>query len=106
MSKKSKTKAAKLQVQSVQQKTVAKKLVGQKSSHAMINWLLVFLTIFPFVFSRVTMDPVLSLRYTLLGAFLFLFCLYFFVIRKKMVDTKWPLLIKLVFLFGIAYGLW
>lgn len=106
MSKQKKTanKKIPLVTTSVDKKS-SKQPTAQKNSRAMVNWFMVFLAIFPFVFSRNNMDPVLALRYTCIAAFVLLFVLYFFAIRKRS-NTNWPPLVKLVFLLGIGYGIW
>ncbi len=72
---------------------------------SMLNGLLVLAAILPVFFSWETMDPSLAIRYVLLSTFVLLFLLYFYGWRKKLV-AGWPLLIKIVFIAGIAYGVW
>ncbi|MEO7984281.1 MAG: O-antigen ligase family protein, partial [Bacteroidota bacterium] len=48
----------------------------------------------------------LSVRYGVLSAFVLLFLLYFYGFRKKLVTGGWPLLARIAFIAGIAYGIW
>lgn len=83
-----------------------KKGIQKTESGQMANFVLVFLTIFPFVFSRTNIDPVLSIRYTFIGIFAALCILYFFAIKRSLISRPWPLLLKAVFIVGITYGVW
>lgn len=76
------------------------------SKKPMLIWVLLLVAVLPFIFSRETIDSNIPLRYTLLSGFVFLFLLYFYVFRKKLIVTGWPLLVKLVFIMGIAWGCW
>jgi O-antigen ligase len=80
-----------------------KKEAGQKP---MLNLLLLLTGILPFMFSWELMDGNLTVRYGLLGGFVLLFILYFYGFRKKLITGGWPLLVRIVFILGIAYGIW
>lgn len=77
-----------------------------RGSAAMTNWVLVFLAVLPFVFHRMNMDPVLSLRFTVQAIFILAFVIYFYAIRRKLFNNNIPMLVKVAFLAGIAYGIW
>jgi O-antigen ligase len=81
----------------------AKKETGQKP---MLNLLLLLTAILPFMFSWELMDGNLTVRYGLLAGFVLLFILYFYGFRKKLITGGWPLLARIVFILGIAYGIW
>lgn len=72
----------------------------------MLNLLLFLTAILPFMFSWELMDSNLTVRYGLLGGFVLLFILYFYGFRKRLITAGWPLLVKIIFILGIAYGIW
>ena len=72
----------------------------------MTNWLVVLILVLPILFSRITLDPVISVRYTLLAGFVFLFVAYFFLVRKRLPGLPSYRLINAVFLSGLAFCIW
>lgn len=72
----------------------------------MANWLVVLVVILPMLFSRVLIDPLITVRYICLGCFILLFILFFYILRKTPVNLSFQPLIKTVFALGIGYGLW
>lgn len=80
--------------------------INQPAKKPMLNFLLILVAILPFMFSWEIMDANLIVRYGMLSGFALLFVLYFYGFRKKLVTADWPLIIRLVFIAGIAYGVW
>src|SRR5687767_5307218 len=72
----------------------------------MANFLMIFLLVLPFIYTKYNLDPVVAIRYSLTAGLVLLFVLYFYLVRRSTADVKWPLLIKLIFLLGILYGVW
>lgn len=81
-----------------------KKKVSNRGLKGMSGWLVLLVALLPFLFSRETIDPTLTPRYLLLAGFILLFILFFYT-RKKIL-FPFPLLIKMVFGFGIAFVVW
>lgn len=79
--------------------------IGIKS---MTNWLLILVGILPLLFSRITIDTNIAVRYLFQGSFILLFILIFYlpqlIKRKLILDI--PNQIKLLFALGIAYIIW
>jgi len=73
--------------------------------HSMMNWLLVLIVILPFLYSEIPLDTVVSVRYIFLCGFMFLFVLYFFAWKKRMVTAP-SRLVKIVFITGAAFAAW
>src|SRR4026207_2479428 len=73
--------------------------------HSMTNWLAGLLLINSFIYSRTALDTGLAPRYIFLSGFIFLFVLYFFAWRKRVVTTP-SFLIKLIFITGAAFAVW
>lgn len=74
--------------------------------NSMTNWIVILLAVLPILFSNVTMDPNISVRYLFLAIFVFLFLLYFFVFRKTTINYSLPPIVKAVFILGICFGIW
>lgn len=87
---------------SLSQKNVT---IGSQNIGMLISLLLV-IAILPLLFSSQTYDVNVTTRFTFLAVFVSLFLLYFFIIRTNKTNFQWPLLPKLVFAFGVLYGLW
>ena len=83
-----------------------KSLKTESVQKPMLNLLLLLTAILPLMFSWELMDGNLSVRYGLLGGFALIFILYFYGFRKKLVTGGWPLLARVVFILGIAFGIW
>jgi O-antigen ligase len=83
-----------------------KALPAPNGLNSMANWLMLLVLVLPLVYSTKPMDPVLTPRYILLSGFLFLFTLYFFVLRKTTVPYSIPLLLKIIFAAGIVFITW
>jgi O-antigen ligase len=75
-------------------------------SNTMMIWIAFFAAIISVALSFVTVEPTISVRYMLTGLFCLGFSAYFFVAKKYTVPGDFPLLIKLVFGFGILYFVW
>lgn len=77
-----------------------------RKPHPMLNLLLLFSAIMPFMFSWELMDSNLTVRYGLMGGFVLVFLLYFYGFRKKLFTAGWPLLVKLAFIAGAGFAAW
>lgn len=89
--------------------TAAKKgkaIVANSGLNSMTNWLLFLLLLLPVAYSKATMDPLMSVRYIILGIFLLLFVGYFFGYRKQAISLSFPSLNRAVFGLGLAYAVW
>lgn len=89
------------------EKTLTKKHETTASAtrlNSMTNWLAVLIFILPVLFSRVTLDPVITVRYIFLSVFILLFLLFFFIIKK--INFALGLPVKIIFASGIAFGIW
>jgi O-antigen ligase len=97
-------KAARQVESSSQQKVIA--VTRSPSWSVMTNWFAVLVLILPVLFSRKTIDPVITPRHILLSAFILLFVLVFFILRKKTILFSYPAVIKWTLGAGLAFGLW
>ncbi len=75
-------------------------------SNTMMIWIAVFAAIISVALSFVTVEPTISIRYMLTAVFCLGFTAYFFMAKKYTVPTNYPMIIKLVFGFGILYFVW
>ena len=92
------------------QKKTERLITGKTASpqpgiNSMINWLLILILILPFLYSKIPLDTVVSVRYIFLCCFMLLFVLYFFAWKKRMVPAV-PFLVKIVFISGTAFAVW
>lgn len=103
MSKRKKQKlAAKAEIPTKKKTTTAPVAGGWNS---MANWFLVLIIILPVIFSKKTIDPVISVRFILLSVFMLLFTV-FFSIKNKLQKVSLTPLSKAVFFAGIGFALW
>ncbi|HMJ48436.1 MAG TPA: O-antigen ligase family protein [Ferruginibacter sp.] len=72
----------------------------------MANWIVILVAILPLLFSNVTMDPNITVRYLFLSIFIVCFLVYFFVVQKNTIDFSFPLLVKAVFIAGACFVVW
>lgn len=72
--------------------------------NSMTNWLVVLVFVLPLIFSRITLDPAITVRYIFLGSFILLFVLYFFLVKKINFTIFSP--VKIVFALATGYGVW
>jgi hypothetical protein len=94
------------------QKRKTEKPTGKKADvaispqgwNSMTNWLTVLVFVLPILFSRVTQDPAISVRYIFLSIFILLFLLFFYASKKINFVLNTP--IKTVFVLGIGFGIW
>jgi O-antigen ligase len=87
---------------SKKQKTVS----ANGGLNSMTNWLLLLVLLLPVLYSSKTMDPVITIRFIFLSAFVLLFVLFFYAWRKTTVASVWPLLIKIIFISGAGFIVW
>lgn len=75
---------------------------------SMTNWLLLLVAILPFLFSRVTIDTNIAVRYLFLACFIFLFLIIFYLPRliKGRLVFNTSIQIKILFGLGIGFALW
>ncbi len=71
----------------------------------MTNWVVVLAIILPLLFSRVTIDSNVTPRYIFLSSFMLLFVLFFYSLRKTIVNVP-SLSVKIIFGLGIGFGVW
>lgn len=87
--------------------TAVKAATGKSSSTIpMTKWMILLLLLLPVIYHREAMDPVLMPRYILLSVFIFLFVLFFYVLRKTALSYPLPLGVKMVFVTGLAFCTW
>lgn len=73
--------------------------------NSMTNWFIVLAFILPLIFSRQTIDPVITVRFIFLGFFM-LFFILFFATKKNLPAISWTPLIKIVFYLGLGFAVW
>ncbi len=83
-----------------------KSLINDNGWNSKLNWLTVLLAALPLLFSRVTEDPVLPIRYIFLGAFIFLYIFYFYILRKPNEKFYFSYPLKAVFALAAGYTAW
>src|SRR5688572_11193373 len=76
-----------------------------KPPGSMTNWLLALLVILPFLYSKKTLDPVLTPRLIFLSGFILLFVIFFYIRRKRFISVR-RVQIKFIFGLGLAFSLW
>ena len=73
--------------------------------NSMMNWLAGLLLIISFLYTETVLDAPVAIRYIFLSAFILVFVVYFFAVKKTTIAAH-PLLIKLVFISGGLFALW
>ncbi|MEO7446082.1 MAG: O-antigen ligase family protein [Ferruginibacter sp.] len=83
---------------------------ARKISQPVINkdayWLIILLSILPFIFSRTILDPVIVPRFLLLAAFITGFSVWSYFISKSLPEVSYNKLFIYIFVVGIAFNVW
>lgn len=69
-------------------------------------WMIILLGIFPFVQSKVTIDPNIAIRILAVSIFVLVYLLYFYVIRKNKIEWGFPRIINVIYVSLILFIIW
>ncbi len=84
----------------------AQALTNTGGLNSMTNWLILLVILIPVLYSEKTLDPNITIRYLYMGGILCCMAFYFFIIRKIPFQIPQPVLIRSVYVVGIAFAAW
>jgi O-antigen ligase len=74
--------------------------------NSMTNWLILLVILIPVLYSTITMDPNITIRYMYMGGILLGMGVYFYIIRKIPLQIPQSVLLRSVYALGIAFAAW
>jgi len=79
---------------------------GQNPLDSMTNWLLVLIAVLPIIFTSLTLEPVIPVRFIFMSGFTLAFIAYFFGVKRIPVRLDWVPMTKWFFGLALFIGFW